>query len=238
MAARLTGDGWTVAGTGWRAYDELEPWKARPAEVDELLAEGALAAWDEADLGPPDAAVRVLDAAEHAVGPLTAVVNVHTRSREGGVLDTTAEEFDLHMAVNARAVLLLTAEFGRRFRGEPGSGRIVNFTSGALHGEVSYGASKAAIDSITIAAAAELGPLGITVNAVDPGPTDTGWISHELHERIRETSPLGRVGMPSDAAELVAFLCSERAGWITGQILRSDGGSSVRATIRRARKPL
>jgi 3-oxoacyl-[acyl-carrier protein] reductase len=238
VAARLTRDGWAVAGTGWPAYDELEPWKARPWEIDELLAEGALAAWNEVDLADPGAATRAVAAAEGAVGPLTALVNVHTRSREGGVLDTTAEEFDLHLAVNARAILLLTAEFARRFRGEPGAGRVVNFTSGAVHGEVAYGASKAAVERITVAAAVELAPSGITVNAVDPGPTDTGWISPELHRRLEETIPLGRVGLPSDVAELAAFLCSDRGGWITGQILRSDGGASVGATIRRGRKPL
>jgi 3-oxoacyl-[acyl-carrier protein] reductase len=83
------------------------------------------------------------------------------------------------LAVNARSVLLLIAEFARRFRGEHGSGRVVVFTSDAVHGEVAYGASKAALDRIVVAAAAELGPLGITVNAVNPGPTDTGWISAE-----------------------------------------------------------
>ena len=74
-----------------------------------------------------------------------------------------------------------------------------------------------------VAAATELGPLGITVNAVDPGPTDTGWVSPELRELFEQGTPLGRVGQPEDAAELV-FLCSPRAGWITGQVITSDGG--------------
>jgi 3-oxoacyl-[acyl-carrier protein] reductase len=65
------------------------------------------------------------------------------------------------------------------------------------------------------------------VNAVDPGPTDTGWITADLAAAIRARSPMGRIGQPADAAELVAFLCSERAGWITGQVIRSDGGWST-----------
>jgi 3-oxoacyl-[acyl-carrier protein] reductase len=203
-----------------------------------LLAEGALAAWSEDDLGDAAAPARVLAAAERAVGPLTALVIVHTESRLGGVLETTAAAFDRQLAVNARATLLLCAEFARRFRGEHGSGRIVAFTSGAVHGEVGYGASKAALERIIVAAAVELAPQGITVNAVDPGPTDTGWMSPELYERIREATPLGRVGLPEDAAELVAFLCSPRGGWITGQILVSDGGGSVAQAVRRAREPL
>jgi 3-oxoacyl-[acyl-carrier protein] reductase len=234
----LARDSWTVAGTGYRPYDETEPWGSEPDAPGQLLAEGSLAAWSEDDLGDVAAPARVVAAAEQAVGSLTALVIVHTESRLGGVLRTTAAEFDRHMAVNARATMLLSAEFARRFRSEHGTGRIVAFTSAALHGEVAYGASKAALERIVVAAAAELAPQGITVNAVDPGPTDTGWMSPGLYERLREATPLGRVGCPQDAAELVAFLCSPRGGWITGQILVSDGGESIAATVRRGREPL
>jgi 3-oxoacyl-[acyl-carrier protein] reductase len=233
----LARDGWAVAGTGYRPYDATESWGAQPDAPAELLNENALASWHEEDLADPAAPPRVFDAAEHAVGPLTALVNVHVRSGEGGVLETSAQEFDLHMAVNARSVLLLSAEFARRFRGDPGTGRIVNFTSSALFGEVAYGVSKAAVEALTVAAAMDLAPA-ITVNAVEPGPTDTGWMTPELHERIRDAMPMGRVGQPEDAAELVAFLCSDRAGWITGEVIYSDGGSSIRQTVRRGRRPL
>lgn len=238
VARSLAGDGWTVAGNGYRPYDETEPWGAQSDAHEQLLAEGVLADWREDDLGDADAPERVIEAAERAVGPLTALVIVHTESGQGGVLETTAAEFDRHMAVNARATLLLCAAFARRFRGEPGCGRIVAFTSGALHGEVAYGASKAAIERIVVAAAAELGPHGITVNAVDPGATDTGWIAPELYDRIRESVPLGRVGRPEDAAALVSFLCSPRGGWVNGQILVSDGGGSIAPAMRRGREPL
>jgi 3-oxoacyl-[acyl-carrier protein] reductase len=237
VARALARDGWTVAGTGYRPYDATESWGAQADAPAQLRAEGVLAAWHEDDLADPAASARVLGAAEEAVGPLTALVNVHVRSGEGGVLETSAEEFDLHMAVNARSVLLLSAEFARRFRGAAGTGRIVNFTSSALFGEVAYGVSKAALEAITVAAAVDLAPA-ITVNAVEPGPTATGWMTPELHERIRASVPLGRVGRPEDAAELVAFLCSDRAGWITGEVIYSDGGSSIRQTIRRGRRPL
>jgi 3-oxoacyl-[acyl-carrier protein] reductase len=230
----LRRDGWEVATTGWRAYDASEPWGSQPEEADALGA----GTFIEADLSDPDAPGAVLAAAEEAVGPLTALVVVHTESRLGGVLDTEAADFDRHVAVNARSALLLAAAFGRRFRGNHGSGRIVAFTSGALHGEVAYGASKAALERIVVAAAAELGPLGITVNAVDPGPTDTGWVSSELRELFEQGTPLGRVGQPEDAAELIAFLCSPRGGWITGQVITSDGGWSARAATRRGRTPI
>jgi 3-oxoacyl-[acyl-carrier protein] reductase len=101
---------------------------------------------------------------------------------------------------------------------------VVSLTSDALHGEVAYGASKAALDRITIAAARELGPRGISVNAVNPGPIDTGWMSPEVRERVLGQTPLGRLGTPADTAALVSFLLSEEGGWINGQVLYSNGG--------------
>jgi 3-oxoacyl-[acyl-carrier protein] reductase len=173
----LRRDGWSVATTGLRAYDAGESWGSQPEEAEEIGG----GAFIEADLSNPEAPAQVLGAAEETIGPLTALVIVHTESRSGGVLDTRAADFDRLVGVNARSVLLF-AEFARRFQGKTGSGRIVAFTSDAVHGEVAYGASKAALERIVVAAAAELGPLGITVNAINPGPTDTGWMSPELRE--------------------------------------------------------
>jgi 3-oxoacyl-[acyl-carrier protein] reductase len=230
----LRREGWSVATSGWRAYDKTEPWGSQPDEA-RVIGGGSFV---DADLSTSDAPAHVLDAAEASVGPITALVLAHTESRLGGILDTSSTDFDRHVAVNARSVLLLVSEFARRFRGEAGTGRIVAFTSDAIHGEVAYGASKAALERIVVGAAAELGPLGVTVNAVNPGPTDTGWMSGELRKRFEDLSPLGRVGRPEDAAELVAFLCSPRAGWITGQVISSDGGWSVRSVVRTGRTPV
>jgi 3-oxoacyl-[acyl-carrier protein] reductase len=93
-----------------------------------------------------------------------------------------------------------------------------------MPGELAYTASKGALQALTVQLAAELAPLGITVNAIGPGPTDTGWMDDELRAALQPKFPMGRIGRPEDAAALIAFLCSEEAGWITGQVIHSEGG--------------
>src|SRR5262249_159731 len=108
-------------------------------------------------------------------------------------------------------------------------GRIINLTSGQgmvpMPTELAYAATKGGIDALTRSLSAAVASKGITVNAVDPGPTDTGWMSQELREVQLTKAPMGRLGTPQDAARLVAFLASEEAGWSTGKIPRSRGGS-------------
>lgn len=242
VAQRLGQDGWNVATTGWRPFDATEPWGSLAHEAEEIAQEvrrlGVRAAFLECDLGDPAAPAKLVEWAEEEVGPLDALVAAHAHSRIGGLSDTSAEEWDRHLDVNARGTLLVCAEFARRWRGERGTGRIVTFTSAApLPGEVAYAASKGAIEWITITAAAELAARGITVNAVDPGPTNTGWLDRDLYEIVRAESPLGRLGRPQDAAELVAFLLSPAGGWLTGQILHSDGGFGSIRSLRRGRTP-
>ncbi|CAN5638442.1 SDR family oxidoreductase [soil metagenome] len=229
VARALAREGWDVAVTSWRAYDRSTAWGGDTAEglVEELRGLGASALAFEQDLADPLAPARVLDVVEDGLGPVTALVNAHAYSTRGGLLDATADEFDRHIVVNARGTLFMSAEFVRRWRGAAGRGRIVNFTSGLpLEGEISYAASKGAIEWITVSAAAELAPRGITVNAIDPGPNDTGWMSPEQHEAVRRASPPGRVGRPEDVAGLVAWVCSPHGAWITGQVLHCDGGWS------------
>ena len=122
---------------------------------------------------------------------------------------------------------MLCQEFVKR--NHTGWGRIVFMTSGqSLHPmpqTLSYTASKGAIEAISLALAGGLAASGITVNAVDPGGTDTGWIPPDMMDRFVAESPRGRVGLPMDAARLLAFLTSEEADWITGQLMRSRGSA-------------
>lgn len=233
-ARKLASSGWDLAMTGWPPHDKTVSWGKDTNASEEVTtaakSAGARAVYLESDLGEPPAIPRLFDFAQQALGPVTALVAVHNYQTEQntGLLEVTPAEFDRSMTVNARATMLLAAEFGRRYTGPRGRGRIVTFISGLpLKGAVAYAASKGAIAWLTVSAAAELAPLGITVNAVNPGPNDTGWMDSELLAWHASESPLGRTGQPEDTADLIAFLCSEQSAWITGQTLTSDGGWST-----------
>jgi len=123
--------------------------------------------------------------------------------------------------------MLLAVEFARRFAAGEG-GRIINITSGQGLGpmpdELAYAATKGAIEAFTRSLAPAVAAKGITVNAVDPGPTDSGWITPRLRDVLLPRFPMGRLGTPTDAARLVAWLASPDAGWVTGQVIHSRGG--------------
>jgi 3-oxoacyl-[acyl-carrier protein] reductase len=228
VAADLAAAGWDVAISHWRPYDEKMPWGSDPDAqrklTDRMTAAGARSVAIEADLSDPAVPARLFDEVERVLGGVTALVMCHAESVDSGLLDTSVASFDLHFAVNARASWLLIKEFGQRFRGDHGSGRIVAFTSDHTVGNMPYGASKGALDRITLAAARELAHLGATANVINPGPNDTGWMTPELKAAVARDTPLGRVGTPQDSANLVTFLCSPNGGWINGQLLYSNGG--------------
>jgi 3-oxoacyl-[acyl-carrier protein] reductase len=220
--------GWDVAFTYWTPYDARMQWGMERGASEELqkkvVSHGVRTLAVEADLSDPAVPAQLFDSVERELGNVTALVLCHCESVDSGLLDTTVESFDLHFAVNARATWLLIREYGMRFRGQHGSGRVVSLTSDHTAGNLPYGASKGAMDRITLAAARELAHLGVTCNAINPGPTDTGWMTQEQKADMIRFTPLGRLGMPQDCANLVSFLCSAEGGWINGQLLRSNGG--------------
>ena len=228
IAEALAASGWDVATTFWRPYDASMPWGSEPDEVHALRTRletlGARSTAIEADLSSTEAATRIFDAAERDLGPVTALVMSHCHSVDSDLLTTSIESFDLHFAVNARATWLLVREYGRRFGGDHGTGRILSITSDHTAFNLPYGASKGAMDRIVLAAAREFASLGITANVINPGPVDTGWMTEEQMEQVRRETPLGRVALPQDTANLVRFLCSPEGGWINGQLLYSNGG--------------
>ncbi len=231
IARELAAGGANVFITYYRPYDQTMPWGVQAQEPDELLSElgsiGVQASGMELDLSQPDAAVRLFDGVEASLGPATILVNNATVSEPGDIFLVDAPQLDRHYAVNIRNMVLLSAMFARRLPpGRPG--RIINLSSGQsagpMPGEIAYVTTKGGVEAFTISASAELASRGITVNAIDPGATDTGWMDEALKAELIRRTPMGRVGMPSDTAHLVRFLASIEAGWITGQILHSRGG--------------
>lgn len=227
IASRLAGLGADLFVQHHVAHDEAQPWGAD--SVDEVLAsiDGRVAGLG-VDLADPDAPDRLMAAAVEACGHVDVLVCNHARSGGDGPLgELTAEMIDGHYAVNTRSSILLAQAFARQWRGESG-GRIVFMTSGqdlgAMPSEVAYAASKGALSSIVETLSYQLVGRGITVNAVNPGPVDTGWAGPELEELVQRKMPLGRWGQPDDAARLISWLCTDDAAWITGQVINSEGG--------------
>lgn len=207
VVARLRADGWFVVTS------DLEPSPGGDADVPCDLS------------ATPDAASLVTDVSAR-FGAVSALVLSHAHDVESGILDTTAESFDRHYAVNARASLLVIAAFARQI--PPSGGAVVALTSDHTTGNLPYGASKGALDRLVISAARELGPLGISANVLNPGPIETGWMGDELARELAARHPLGRLGTPRDIGDVVSFLVSDAGRWVSGQLLHADGGFSAR----------
>lgn len=211
-------------------------------------AGGTAMSW-EADLADPENIPELFDRAEKAFGGVDVLVNNAAFdqmdtfipekelakdplfSGEYPMKPITANSVDKHFAVNSRAVALLMSEFAKRhIKRKSGWARIINISTDGAYAHpsnVSYGASKLAMESYTRAAAYELGPYGITVNAVSPGAVQTGWMSSEVAESLAKSYPLRRIGRPEDIAQAVVFFASNQADWITGQVLHVGGGNRM-----------
>ena len=167
-----------------------------------------------------------------AVGPLAGLVNCAGVRTRGHIVDTSAADFERHLRVNVTGTWLGIRGFLRR-RCEGAAGAVVNIASVnaqiAVAGQAHYVASKGAVAALTRAAAIEAAPLGVRVNAVAPGGIRTPMTAERLVDPAQvtwfaERVPLGRVGEPSEVAEVIEFLLSERASYITGEVLFADGG--------------
>jgi 3-oxoacyl-[acyl-carrier protein] reductase len=226
----LAGHGADILFTHWRAYDHAQPYGADPDGPDALHRElrelGVRAEALEIDLADPESPGRVLDVAAARLGSPQILVNNAAHSVDADYRTLDAVSLDAHYAVNVRATVLLSVEFARRYRGGSG-GRIISLSSGQgvgpMPGELPYATTKGAIEAFTASLAPDVAALGITVNAVDPGGTDTGWMTEELKSHIRNEMGFGRIGLPEDAARLILFLASDAGGWIAGQTVHSRG---------------
>ena len=220
-------------------YRAMQQQEAGPL-IQQIRAQGGIAGAYEVDLAVPAHVPALFDCCETELGPVDILVNNHTycvsetfdpalvTEKGGGIQLLSAAGIDAHFAVNTRAYALMMSEFLKRFLQRRSSwGRIVNISTDAAHAHtanVSYAASKHAIESYSRSAAAEMGPYGITVNIVAPGPIQTGYLTPENEASIAARTPLRRIGRPEDVADVIVFLASEQARWLTGQLIYVGGG--------------
>ncbi|WP_214480689.1 SDR family oxidoreductase [Bacillus sp. SM2101] len=231
ICRELAETGCHIFFTYWTDYDKSMPWSMELDEPmklkEELQQKGIDVSCMELDLSNPDAPELLLNRVVERLGYPNILINNATYSTNNTFANLTTKELDQHYKINIRATTLLSIQFAQRFNKQFG-GRIVNLTSGQFQGpmpgELAYATTKGGVDALTITLSAELAPLGITVNAVNPGPTDTGWMTENIRNDLKPSFPFGRIGEPTDVAKTIKFLVSEEAAWITGQIIHSEGG--------------
>ncbi|WP_100374518.1 SDR family oxidoreductase [Bacillus sp. FJAT-45037] len=216
--------------TYWKAYDdELN----LPTEQDDLRKiKEEVSSHDvniyqfELDLSKPSSSKDLFDKVKEVYDrPATILVNNACCSINASIKTLTPELLDRHYEINIRATTLLVAQFAKELLT---NGRIINLTTGWNKGtmpdELPYVLTKSAIDTLTYTLAPTLAKQRITINAINPGPTDTGWMTNEIKEHLLQRFPQGRIGNPNDVAKLATFLASPEAEWVTGQIIHSEGG--------------
>ncbi|MET1180827.1 SDR family oxidoreductase [Peribacillus simplex] len=231
ICKELAETGYDIFFTYWTAYDKKMPWSIESDEPmklkEELIKKGVKVSCMELDLTSYDAPEQLINEVSEQLGYPDILINNAAYSTNNDFSNLTAEELDKHYMVNVRATTLLSSKFAQRFDKKSG-GRIINITSGQskgpMPGELAYATTKGAVDALTITLSAELAPLGITVNAINPGPTDTGWMTEEIQSKLKPMFPFGRIGKPRDVAKTIKFLVSDEADWITGQVIHAEGG--------------
>jgi 3-oxoacyl-[acyl-carrier protein] reductase len=213
--------------------------EAAEAVVAEIERGGGHAFAVGAELSEPGSVKQLFRAIDAELGArgiegIDILVNNAGIGLQAGLMTVTPEEFDRVFAVNARAPLFIAQEAARRMEA---GGRIINISSMVGHrafggSYIAYGATKAALDYMTISMAAVLGPRGITVNAVAPGATNTDFVgdmmaNEAIVARLKADTALGEVGDPRDIAAAVALLASPDSKWITGERIRASGGAQL-----------
>lgn len=223
IARRLAADGHAVAVN----------YSTDPAPADEVVAEiiaaGGRAVALRADVADPEAVERLFDKTAAALGPVTALVANAGIMKLSTIAEADDATFDRHVSVNLKGVFNGLRTAANRL---PDGGRIVSLSTSVVGMNLPrygiYAATKAAVETLTRILAKELGPRGITVNAVAPGATATDLFfdgkDEAMLDRMKAMIPLGRFAEPDEIAGVVAFLLGPDGGWVNGQVLRANGG--------------
>jgi 3-oxoacyl-[acyl-carrier protein] reductase len=226
ICRELAKNGVNVFFTYWHPYDEkthAETKEENPADfTNDLKQYGVHVASAEVDLSQPDSSEKLFNFVEKELGSPDILINNACYDFEVPFITLTPEILDAHYAVNVRAVTMLCKEFVKR--GKPGS--IINMTSGQSLGsmgehKIPYTITKAALEMLASQLAPELSKFGITINSVDPGPTDTGWMSEELKVQVVKESMRGRITTPEDIGKLFVSVLTQTQP-VTGQIIRAE----------------
>jgi 3-oxoacyl-[acyl-carrier protein] reductase len=222
IVRRLAAEGADVGFTYHTGKDEAEQ------VAGQVRGFGRRVLTVRADLAEPTAPAAVVEAVAGEFGRLNILVNNAGITHWGSVAQTSVEDFDRLVAVDARAPFLMMQAAANRLAD---GGRVVNISSGvtstALAGIALYSGVKAFLEQVTKVAAVEFAARRITVNAVGPGSTASGPFRHMTAQQKTEVSSafgLGRIGEPADTAAVVAFLAAEDAGFVTGQVIYNAGG--------------
>lgn len=233
-ACRLVAYGASVFVQHHQAHDDAMPWGAD--NLDDVLTgirehradSAARVEQAEGDFADPESPERLMRMARDACGHVDILVCNHaTSERDGALGELDAASLDRHWAINARSSLLLTQAFAVGHDGREG-GRVVLLTSGQqqgpMPGQIGYAAAKGALAEITVTLADQLADAGITLNTVNPGPVQTGYLDDATLRSVAPMFPFGRCGEPDDPARLIAWLVTDEARWVTGQVINTEGG--------------
>ena len=223
IAARLAADGARVVVN----YSRSE--RAADDVVRSIRDKGGHALAVRADIADLDQIPALFAQTIEQFGRLDVLVNNAAVSERRTLEEVDRDHFAAHFTLNVRGLLFAMQAAAKHL--QPG-GRIINITSGIVRARVAgsavYAGSKAAVEAFTRCVAAELGPRGITVNSLAPGVTDTDMLQASVPEQVQQAlvaqTPLGRLGTPRDIADAVAFLASDDARWITGEVIGANGG--------------
>ena len=223
IAARLAVDGAKVVVN----YARSEP--AANEVVQSIKNTGGDAIAVRADISDLDQIPGLVDQTLQEFGWLDILVNNAAYSQRRTLDEIDLDQFSRHFTLNVRGLLFMTQAAARHMTS---GGRIINITSGIVRARVAgsavYAGSKAAVEAFTRCLAAELGPRGITINSLAPGPTESDMLRESVPEPVQRAlvgqTPLGRLGTPRDIADAVAFLASDDSRWITGEVIGANGG--------------